>query len=402
MSSFSKASGSSHEASSSSTSSFESSSKTSGRSSEASKEASKSAQAQRKVRSQSCDAIVVQVKQKLRKHPKFKDWEESALEEKAIELTDHKKLKALYFTHLLHPDYEVSEDLYSYNEEEAAKAVERDRIRIADAKVLPVKLYLRYIKMYAKNPKLYHNLASLMGADHGPMHAALKVGDVLLEWNTSCLVIPRSQHECKFIFEADIAHSESLKNVRSNSFEGSSVSRDKAEVIDSLHEISAVKSELIDALVAVIVDYNSRRYYHVVSRNCQTFVDTAMKALDIKDGPKLEGKLLQLYENLKAGKSKGVPDAFPEHIDLDGYVTTQIEKDRQLADMPYADLQYLACVYHQFHLIQRAKSSPLSDKEHVTCVKSTCQLSTLVSVIDAHRQNALTKQHAVARCMKLL
>lgn len=345
-------------------------------------------EAQWKDRRQSCDVFIVQVKEKLRKLPQYRDWEESTLEAKAIELTDPKQLRT-FFSHLIEdPVYEaVSTSLRDKpssedpdNDEEAAKAAERDHIRVSGAKNLPVKLYLRYIKIYDKNPMLAHNLAALIGADHGPMHAALKIGDVLLEWNTSCLVVPRYEHDCKFIFEADIAHSESLKKIQGMA---NTIPNDKSKVVENLFKISAAKSELIDELIAVIVEYNRSRYYHVVSRNCQTFVDAAMKALGIKDGPKLKGKMQEYYDKLKDGKSEKVPKTFPEHIDLDRYVITQIEKDRQLADMPCADLQYLACVYHQFHLIQRAKSSPLSDEEHTGCMEPTCQLNTLVSMMDA-------------------
>ena len=395
MSSFSKAGESLRKASSSSLSSI---TKASGRSSESSKEFSKWNEAQWKGRRQSCDAFIVQVKEKLRNLPQYKDLAESALEATAVELTDPEQLRT-FFSHLIEdPVYEaVSTSLSDKpssedpdNDEEAAKAAERDHIRVDGAKVLPVKLYLRYIKIYDKKPKLSHNFASLMGADHGPMHAALKVGDVLLEWNTSCLVVPRYEHDCKFVFEADIAHSESLRKIQGMA---SSIPDDKSKVVENLFEISAAKSELIDALIAVIVEYNRRRYYNVFSRNCQTFVDAAMKALGIKDGPKLEGKMLEYYNKLKAGKSEKVPNAFPEHIDLDRYVLTQIEKDRQLADMPSSDLQYLACVYHQFHLIQTAKSSPLSDEERTECMEPTCQLTKLVSVMDARCHNTLTEQH---------
>ena len=151
-----------------------------------------------------------------------------------------------------------------------------------------------------------------MGADHGPIHAALKVGDVLLEWSTTSLVVPHCEHD-NFIFEADIADSESLRKIQGMSLETNSKLPDKSQVVEKLFEIAAAKSELIDALIAVIVEYNRRRYY-------TTFVDAAMKALDIKDGPKLEGKMLELYNKLKAGKSTLIATSSPESKKTDSWL----------------------------------------------------------------------------------
>lgn len=123
MSGFSKAGESLRKASSSST-------KASGRSSESSKEFSKLKEAQLIGRRRSCDAVIVQVKEKLRNLPQCNDWEESALEAKAAELTDPEQLRTFFSQLIEDPVYEaVSRSLSDRpssedpdNDEEATKA----------------------------------------------------------------------------------------------------------------------------------------------------------------------------------------------------------------------------------------------------------------------------------------
>ena len=85
---------------------------------------------------------------------------------------------------------EEGENDYSHSTE-VNEAVARGEHRFANVCSFPLKLVLTPLN---RGHGLVSKFASIMNSKFGPLHAALQVGDVVLEWNDSSLVIP---HLCK-------------------------------------------------------------------------------------------------------------------------------------------------------------------------------------------------------------
>ena len=275
---------------------------------------------------------------------------------------------------------EENEEDYSHSEE-INEAITRGEHRFANVCRFPLKLILTPLK---RGCGLASAFSSLLSAQFGPLHAALQVGNVVLEWNDSSLVIP---HNCKYedqVMEVDMQpHSKWVEHTSKHhsTIEEATKKLDFAEQIDQIYIVTSEKKQLIDALIDVIIKYNKRYYYHLFSRNCQHFVSDALKALEVEEPTAFTGGLKGYFTELVKGCTPSIPKEFETHQDLDKYVV-QMQEGNRIAQMPQHDLEFLLTLYFRFHL-EHKKKLERDDKvsRQWKCQERNCQMSEIERLI---------------------
>ena len=129
---------------------------------------------------------------------------------------------------------------------------------------LPLKLILTPLQ---RGICLANTFASKLEMQFGPLHAALQVGNVILEWNDSHLVSPYlCDYEDEFhVMKVDMQpHSEWVDYTTTEAAE----KLDFTEQIDQIYMVTSKKKEMIDDLIDVIVRYN-KHYYIIVRQRDQ-------------------------------------------------------------------------------------------------------------------------------------
>ena len=297
----------------------------------------------------SAPSYLAGVIEKLRKHPEYKGKCFEELRDKAIQLTDVNELQA-DFSHLTHEKFE----LFSEEMLDEADATLEHRQEIIEAQTravkrlcpIPVKLLLRELQDTV--PRFITRFSRLFALKYGPLHAAIQVGDVLLEWDDSSLVIPDRCSLPDPVFQTDINRgTTAVQEIMELQPQIATAvgHMDYNQQIELLFDITASQEKMINKIKDVIVKYNKLYSYHVILRNCQAFVEDVMKEIGVQDVLKVTtGKLKEYFNFLTRNKSDSVPSVFKDHEELDKYV-----QDTDLSGLTQHDKEYLLCLYFHFH-----------------------------------------------------
>lgn len=317
------------------------------------------------------------VLQKVKNHSELKHLTEDQQTTRATQLTSHDDILC-QFSYLLDTGSRLIMDKTrnGYDDDdddrgllqtmEVRVAHQQAKQEMARACHLPVKLILSQLRR--GRPPFAHTWSSLFGFEYGPLHAALQVGEVLIEWSRESLVIPKYEpilpgRELQFNVHGEGEWRDTVGQfVLEMSMADHAPRRRTEKKVDTLCRSVAEKAQLIANLVDVIVTYNRDYKYDLFNHNCQHFVRDAMAALGIKEAPQLSGKLSEYYKRLKDGKTK-MPE-FQEHESVDKYVTDNFDKLSQ------HDMEFLLCQYFRHHY---SEMSQAVDIEEWKCPLPTCQ-----------------------------
>ena len=325
---------------------------------------------------------------KVKNHPELKHLTEHEQMLRAVELTSHEEIRCK-FSYLLETGskliWEMAQENRQHHEDRFMRTIEEEAIHqkakqdVAQTCHLPVKLMLS--KLRRGRPPLANTWSSFFKFEYGPLHAALQVGEVLIEWGRESLVIPKFEPivperqlqihvhgQGEFVEKAG-------QLVREMSIVDNTARHNTEKKVDVLYRSVAEKNRLIENLIEVIVKYNREYKYDLFKRNCQHFVRDAMAALEIKDRPQFSGKLAEYYELLKNGKTK-MPE-FKTHDSVDRYVVENFDRLGQ------HDMEFLLCQYFQHHYPEMSKADNIDDWK---CTLATCQSDRLEDEI---KQNSL-------------
>lgn len=266
--------------------------------------------------------------------------------------------------------------------EETHQAQKRGEHRFATVCNFPLKLIFTPLK---RGRRMANTFASLLEMQFGPLHAALQVGSVILEWNDSSLVAP---YLCDYedeIMRLDMQpHSEWVKYTGKHHTKIKTAidGLDYGQQIELIYKIASEKKRLIDALIGVIIRYNKYYYYNLFDRNCQHFVADALKALEVELPKEFKGGLGGYYKALIKGRTPSVPAQFKKHSDLDLYVM-QKRQEGLLVKMPQHDLEYILALYFRFHLEEKTKlKGDQKALENWTCPETRCCAKELEGLIN--------------------
>ena len=320
------------------------------------------------------------IMEKLKKHPQHKKKTPENKEMLAVDFTSPEKLYLL-FSHLLEAGSKLAMQIAREDYKDYLHSLEINNHHqmvkhgTAQACHLPVQLSLQ--KLRGITPPGAHTFSSMLKFEYGPFHAAVIVGDVTIEWGRESIVEPRFDPIPETQFKANVANQgdwfqqEGLFQRQMSLADKQRNSHDKFEI---LWESMTEKSQIIEKLVSVIVDYNRNKTYSVFHCNCQHFVRDAMAALGITKPVQFHGKLQDHFDQLKRGKIK-VPSELHTHENLDVYVTKNIQ------ELGLQDMEYVQCLYFKVHLPAIEKSD---DPDEWVCDIPTCKSAELDRLIGQH------------------
>lgn len=267
---------------------------------------------------------------------------------------------------------------------EESRAQERGEQRFTKLCDLPLKLILTPLCV---GGRVISKFASLLEMQFGPLHAALQVGDVILEWNDSSLVVPHFAEHDDQLMKTDVRHLTDWVNFTSGEVprvREAIQTLDYRKQIELIYKVTAEKQRLIDNLVNVIVTYNRQYYYDIIRRNCQHFVTDALKALGVTEPIEFTGGLGEYFRALKQGRSKALQGKFTNHIHLDTYVREK-EQSGEISQLTKHDLEYLLAQYFRYHLEQKTRlqrENKEAELDEWSCEVKGCCMERLEKCID--------------------
>ena len=217
--------------------------------------------------------------------------EEMNLEELAKILMDEEKVKSKYFADIIRKIsislISATRDIKHYanskifnNDEEEKLAFERAAFDLNTARDVQIKLLWYQLKQKWQGVAsvvcpMLHKVSGKLFV-YGPYHVALLVGNVIVEWSDSSLIIPHvldpKEPGCMPYFHALISEPQPPIAAPTD--------------IDSFKYITgevpcAVQSTvcLINQICEMIVKYNTSQVYNVITCNCQHFAVDMLEAL---------------------------------------------------------------------------------------------------------------------------
>ena len=263
----------------------------------------------------------------------------------------------------------------SLEEEHGKKRMEH---RVSSACALPIKLILTPLHRGGRAVKKF---ASLLEMQFGPLHASLRVGQVILEWNDSNLVTPYHCDHAERLVQVSLeSYSKWTESVRQqhSDFKRTTEELDFSGEVEQIFVIASKKKEMIDKLIEVVVKYNRYYFYNLIDRNCQHFVMDCLDALEVKFPKELNGGLRDYFNKLVKGRSPSIPKMFKTHAHLDDYV-----KEQSLETMSQHDLEYLLALYFRFHLESKEKiKNDRKQYEEWVCPERFCHMDEVEMHVD--------------------
>lgn len=324
------------------------------------------------------------VMKRLRKVKHLKDCSEQH-GKMAMDLSNETRMKLKYFGHLLQCTEEAVEEVRrerghhrggirnTQEQQSCMRSIHNEAHRV---KAVEVKLAFRTLSTprWQRVAQLIHKYVK--NFEYGAFHAAIIIGDTVLEWNDSSLVIPRQFTETEWAFwsSVHVQDTESTTTMLGNPVPvrvSDQVTNEHFEcIVQKIDDIRKEKELLIEALVDTAVRYNTKLHYDVLSNNCQHFVRDCLSVIGIPGDVKypFEGKLKELADLLlKDGAQNTVSNDFATHEELSSYVKSNLE------EMTQADMEYCICLYHLFHAFK---------EEEGECLDEMCQETNLAGAIE--------------------
>lgn len=313
--------------------------------------------------------------EKLRGNRVYADQGGNELATLAKELTDEESIMNMYFSEIAYqPVAERVDENIQEREAEFVTSSEGDASRkrsiwrVEDTAKLEVKLLLRRID--TQMPGFARTAAALLRMEYGPLHTSLLINNaVLLEWNTGGLVEPER-------YDGTNQHYPIMTSALHRISTVSLIKYDPKDEIDLMFEATKSKLEMLNALVRVISRYNGQYIYHAISRNCQTFVIDALKAMGCENPPTFQGNLHEYFENLKAGDCQ---PQFNGHQALDHYVRENVTDPQVEGRLSSQEKEYLLGQYFLYHIPGMTESE---NPEEWRCPERNCQMENLEMDID--------------------
>ena len=282
-------------------------------------------------------------------------------------LVDEEKTKQVFFKHLI----EEQRDLTTAASKGLKKKAQAHKKRGFDNSKERQDMYLRK----AGKLRVHLLLSELQREDwqkgvvksvnryvkkfqYGPFHAALQIGDVLLEWNTMGVVFPervtdsRELDHC--VFMGDVHDRNELTATgkcgqTSVLADAETTAAGYEQQLTSVIELGESRELLLDELARVVVLYNQKYKFGVLRCNCQHFVADVLEVLGIPNKSLFEGKL-QVKKHMELLTRRGNSHSayeFNSHIELDQYVRENIDK------LTCEELEFCYFHYLLFHAWQK-------------------------------------------------
>jgi len=326
-----------------------------------------------------------QVSKKIRKA--YPEKGKSEINDLAKGLIDTEEMKKRYFNHLLKRTntaidvaFEEAESFpYGYHNEATKKgSQERVALQLSRVKQLEVKLLMFELQdehLKQQLARFFHSYVHQFV--YGPFHVAIRIGNIILEWDPSSLVIPQSIPSSqtrpnmgrprmpvfstilhKAGYDSSLMCSEIPLRAGAEQMQEGFMRQ-----VNILLDISQEKEYLIDELAQVAVRYNKKFHYGLFSCNCQHFAVDVLQVLGIRDHIEAFKGKLKDHADVLIKRGLDMEGEFNSHQDLDEYVQANIDS------MGLDDLEFCHCHYLLFH----AWNMKCPNQPAWQCNSQTCQ-----------------------------
>lgn len=322
----------------------------------------------------------------------FPEMAGADVEKLTLRLTDAHALISHHFPHLLKRGADALDTAFqeakAYGKKGFSTRKERDecskRLLLDQQAAHNVRVSLKLYELKGEHKqrvaKAVSGLFPKGHFDYGPYHAAIQVGDVVLDWNADSLVIPHIATP-----EASAASSSPAQLVLEASVSSASAHRTKTQIantavwgtqVETMHgfiqeanftiDLIAHNELLIHQLADAVVLYNTKYEYDILTLNCQHFVTEVLEAMGGEEHVReLKQRTEQIRNVMQTFSSKGAQCPqydLSTHATLDEYVRINIE------GMTKEDLNLCHCRYILFHTLGTVQS-----KQAWHCDANTCQ-----------------------------
>lgn len=318
------------------------------------------------------DGTYVQMmKTKLESHPDYKESDEIIRLDAARDLISEERLYS-HFSHLIEGVLvEVVTEATKYDNSELAHSLERKRekeaqqIRYDHLAKLNIRVLLRNIDLSSQVPGTVR-LSKVFGMEYGDKHAGILIGNVLLEWGTESVIIPKISAEGVFQFEGSLEEDgKYYEQIAKRRPQLDDRLKTHQEELTHLFFTAEKSKDNIRKIIKIIVKYNKRCYYSLAYRNCQHFVKEVLSVIGIDPAKFIPEDEMYLKHYIKGDKLT-VPNSFKSHEDIDSYITKH-----NLPKLSIHDLKHLNTVYEHFH-----------DKNG-RCTYPSCQLRNVTTMLSS-------------------
>ncbi len=346
------------------------------------------------------DPYLETVKKKLQGLRQCRKMGENQLHELAECLTDKKKFRERYFDPLL---ARANKALCTTMEEaetfvggsvpnELTRDDSRERMRSGYDQVQNLKVELLLFEL--KDEYLKQELARFFHkyvhqCTYGPFHAALKIGNLILDWDETSLVIPYTAESHDLTAASQLNLMERTLVFRGNIHATDPGAVTAVEIpvrggveltaaafteqINHLLDITEEKVCLLDTLAEKMVYFNTKQRYGVLSYNCQHFVTEVLWALGLESlADSFQGKTRAFFDVILASRGlTGQGSEFNTHADLDDFVRENNDT------ITFEDLEFCHCHYLLFHAWGQR-----FDKPAWRCAGDRCQADLIARKIE--------------------
>ena len=205
---------------------------------------------------------------------------------------------------------------------------------------------------------------------YGPVEAAVQIGNVLLTWDHTSLVIPQLLGEEGGTSCASPQLSPTLLRRGSQSTPGESSPH--CNDYDVHTDIPLTSHEDLDQVmenvIHTVVTYNTEYRYGLFSRNCQHFVRSILRAMGIQNHKHFFPSQVRNHSQVlqKRGCRVNVEE-FNSHTELDNYVRPHID------EMDSDDIRFCYSSYLLFHAMGSSVLSQGREKGVWKCDRERCQ-----------------------------
>lgn len=289
---------------------------------------------------------------KLKKHPEYRDKSEDELKGISEILSEKNLFRREYFGKYID---EACDNAMFECMDEAKKCLKEDENSMSD-----LDLHRSASDRFEKLVNFDMNLIIRSPASGGskkataktPVVLALQVGGYVFKWDENSLVIPMEFKQVETeprllspVLQKTKWHDTVEKERQSlqESIE-QTVQDSKYEMQIKLHfDLSQEKDRFLSAFIDTVLRFNRDREYHQRRCNNQTFLDEAIKSLDIKR-VKLSRSIKEHVDQLR-----------PSRIISSKRITTHEQLDITVADvntgqLSKEDVEYLIAKYFLFHV----------------------------------------------------
>jgi hypothetical protein len=304
---------------------------------------------------------------KLRRHPDYKDENQALIDSRVDILGEPKHFQETYFD----KDSQTTQELAARIIDDfkiipflpSKDAKERTQKNFTALNTFPLKL-------------LFYPLSQQSSLDvfNAPLDVRLQVGQCILDWSSTGIVIPKkapTRHFQPMLSVCPMELSASLQRAKVNE----AIQTTNLDLLTQLvFDFVAKQGNLLKAVIQVAVEYNRHKEYHEITSTRVHFVTDICKAVGIPAGTIITS-LRQFRQHIST--SQYALRHFFSHLALDNFVI-DLNWHNKTASLPHIDLQFLVAQYFYVHMLNWVeKGRP----EYWTCEEQNCQLSELEKLL---------------------